>query len=77
MAIDPYHPFVVKNSRLLEQRSISVMEPIASLDNMEKFRDASFDMKAHFGIDDAHEDPMKPLSNRYDTNKRAEQIERE
>jgi hypothetical protein len=28
------------------------MEPIASLDNMERFRDSKFDMKAQFGISD-------------------------
>jgi hypothetical protein len=53
MSIDPYHPLVVKNTDLLQKRSISVlMEPIANLDNMEKFRDVNFDMKAQFGISD-------------------------
>lgn len=51
MAIDPYHPLVLKNAQLLQKKSNSVMmEPIATLDNMEKFRDVSFDMKAQFGI---------------------------
>lgn len=45
---------------------------------MEKFRDASFDMKSKFGIADFEEDPFKAMvHNRYDLNKRAEMIERE
>ena len=36
------------------------LEAVASLENMESFRDANFDMKAHFGIADAEEDPLKP-----------------
>ncbi len=53
MSIDPYHPQVIKNADLLHKRSSSVIiEPIASLQNMEKFRDIHFDMKAQFGISD-------------------------
>lgn len=67
MSIDPYNPLVLKNAHLLKERSVSVMDqPVANLDNMERFRDASFDMKAKFGIDDYEEDPLKSLAtNRY------------
>lgn len=69
-AIDPYHPMVVKNSHLLAQKSISMREPpVANLDNMERFRDASFDMKSRFGIVDLDDDPMKAV-NRYDVDRR-------
>jgi hypothetical protein len=34
MAIDPYHPLVLKNSGILQERSISMLEPVANLDNM-------------------------------------------
>ena len=79
MAIDPYHPLVVKNSNLVMRmmKSNSGIEPpVASIDNMERFRDASFDMKARFGIVDFEEDPLKQV-NRYDVDKRLELIERE
>jgi hypothetical protein len=36
------------------------LEAVASLENMESFRDANFNMKAQFGITDAEEDPLKP-----------------
>lgn len=44
--------------------------PVANLDNMEKFRDNSFDMKARFGIADINEDPLKMMGGRYDIDKR-------
>jgi hypothetical protein len=59
MLIDPYNPLVLKNSKILEEKTSSILEPIASLDNMERFRDAKFDMKAKFGISDLDEDPIK------------------
>ena len=37
------------------------------MDNMEKFRDNSFDMKQRFGIADFDDDPLK-IVNRYDNN---------
>ena len=53
MAIDPYHPLVLKNERFLRKaEKTEEIEPVANLDNMEKFRDASFDVKAKFGIAD-------------------------
>jgi hypothetical protein len=77
MAIDPYHPMVLKNADLIRDRSHTSMEsPVANLDNMERFRDASFDMKAMFGIADSEEDPLK-MVNRYDMDKRLEMMKRE
>jgi hypothetical protein len=43
---------------------------------MERFRDASFDMKSRFGIADLDDDPMKVV-NRYDMDRRLDQMERE
>jgi hypothetical protein len=61
MSIDPYHPLLAKHSKLLEEnnKSLTEIEPIASLDNMEHFRDSSFDFKGHFGIHDLESDVMK------------------
>ena len=71
MAIDPYHPQVVKNADMLRQKSHSALDipPVANLDNMEKFRDNSFDMKSKFGIIDFNDDPLKKMG-RYDLDKR-------
>lgn len=53
-AVDPYHPLVLKHATLLEKvQSTPPLEAVASLENMESFRDANFDMKAHFGIVDS------------------------
>lgn len=42
---------------------------------MEKIRDASFDIKAKFGIADLDEDPLKAMmSNRYGVDKRVEMM---
>ena len=51
--------------------------PVANLDNMEKFRDASFDMKAKFGIVDIDDDPLKPMKDRYSMDRRLELMEKE
>ena len=47
--------------------------PVANLDNMERFRDESFDFKARFGISDFDDDPLKMVP-RYDIEKRAEML---
>lgn len=74
-AVDPYHPLVLKHAALLEKmQSSPPLEAVASLENMESFRDASFDMKAHFGIADAEEDPLKPA---YRYSDRAAQLEKQ
>lgn len=51
-----------------------MMEPIANLENMERFRDNKFDMKARFGIVDVEQDLLKQVNYRYDANKRADAI---
>jgi hypothetical protein len=74
-AVDPYHPLVLKHAKLLEKaQSLPPREAVASIENMESFRDASFDMKAHFGIADAEEDPLKPA---YRYSERAAQLEKQ
>ena len=39
--MDPWNPLVIKNAKLLEPK-VNV-EPIATLNNIEKYRDKSFD----------------------------------
>ena len=48
--MDPFHPDLAKYSLLLE-KSMMISEPIASLDNIERYRDDKFDFKSHLGID--------------------------
>ena len=77
MSIDPYHPLVLKNERFLRKaEKTEELEPVANLDNMEKFRDASFDIRAKFGISDLEDDPLQHVPKRYQVSNKIDLIER-
>lgn len=40
-----------KNRHLIEEKSVIELEPIASMDNIERYRDSSFNVKELFGIE--------------------------
>ncbi len=49
-SIDPFHPLVEKNKHLIKEKSLMESQPVVSMDNIEMFRDKSFDLK-FLGID--------------------------